>query len=84
MDLIVAGAVGVVLVAWAVVGYAIWRWGPGRGKRSVRCPITRVRAKLLVEQTEGDFGSLRVSDVLACSLLPEGPVTCGKKCLTQF
>jgi hypothetical protein len=37
-----------------------------------------------VEQREGDFGSLRVTDVLACSLLANKPVDCDKECLVRL
>lgn len=84
METAMAAAVAAVLSAWAVVGFAIRRWGPGRARRSVRCPTTSLRARVVVDQGEGDFGSLRVSDVVSCSLLPDGPLTCGKKCLSQF
>jgi hypothetical protein len=73
-----------VLVAWVVVVFALRRWGPGRATRSVRCPEKGVRAKLRVEQREGDFGSLRVTDVLACSLLAAKPVDCDKECLVRL
>jgi len=77
-------AMAAVAGAWGVFAYTVRRWGPGRRRRSVRCPEKKRRARLVVEQREGDFGSLRVVDVDACSLLPEGPVTCGKECLEKF
>ena len=83
MDSAMAIAVVAVLTGWAVVCLAIRRWGPGRAKRRVRCPTKRVRAKVVVEQREGDFGSLRATDVLTCSLFPAAPLTCGKECLNR-
>ena len=77
-------AVVAVLTAWAVLFLTIRRWGPGRAKRWVRCPTKRVQAKVVVEQREGDFGSLRVTDVAACSLFPDAPLTCGKECLARL
>lgn len=73
-----------VLGAWGVLALAIRRWGPGRAKRSVRCPTKQVRAKVVVEQGEGDFGSLRVSDVTRCSLFRDAPLTCAKECLAKL
>lgn len=73
-----------VLGAWGVLALAIRRWGPGRAKRSVRCPTKQVAAKVVVEQEEGDFGSLRVADVTACSLFPETLLTCDKECLARL
>lgn len=73
-----------VLLAWAVFFYTIKRWGPGRASRSVACPQKKVRARVLVEQREGDFGRLRVVDVTACSLFPGSPLTCNKECLARF
>ena len=72
-----------VLGSWGVLAVAIRRWGPGRAKRTVRCPITKGRARIVVEQKEGDFGSLRVADVTACSLFPETLLTCDKECLAR-
>lgn len=73
-----------VLGAWTVLGLAIRRWGPGCAKRSVKCPVKHTRAKVVVEQKEGDFGSLRVADVTACSLLPDAPLTCDKECMAHL
>lgn len=84
MDTLVVLEVIAVLTAWALVFLTIRRWGPGRARRSVQCPAKRVRAQVVVEQQESDFGSLRVTDVTACSLFPQQPVTCDKQCLSQF
>lgn len=70
-----------VLICWAVLARAIWKWGPGLRKRSVRCPEKRVDAKVLADQREAEFGCLQMVDVKECSLLKNGPATCGKGCL---
>ncbi len=82
-NMIVLEIVGV-LAAWTVAAYAIWRWGPGMRNRSVRCPEKKVRAKVLADQREAEFGCLRVADITACSLLPGAPVTCAKECLLRL
>ena len=71
------------LVFWVIVGYAIWQWGPGLRKRSVRCPVLKRKAKVLAELTEPEFGCLEVADVKACSLL-RSPLACGKECLQHL
>jgi len=73
----------VVALWWMIAATAILRWGPGKATRWVRCPNEKVRVRVQVQQGEGDFGSLRVLDVAACTLLP-GPVTCGKECLAHL
>ena len=50
----------------------------------VRCPEKKTLATMTVEQREAEFGALQVTDVSACSLLPDGPVTCDKACLQKF
>ena len=75
---------GAVVAAWTALGVTIRRWGPGRRFRSVRCPNKKVRARVEVEQREGDFGSLRVADIHRCSLIPNAPGDCGKECLGRF
>ncbi len=72
------------LVLWAIVGYAIWQWGPGLRKRSVRCPVLNRRAKVLADLREGEFGSLKVTDIKYCSLLNGPPLTCSKECLQHL
>lgn len=84
MDMPMTLAVIAVGSAWVVLFLTIRRWGPGRGKRRVVCPESKTRAKVTVIQGEGDFGSLRVVDVTACSLFPHAPLACGKECLRQF
>ena len=77
-------AILAVVAAWSVFAYTVWRWGPGRRRRSVHCPEKNQRARLVVQQHESGFGTLQVTNVTACSLLPDGPVTCDKECLKQF
>ena len=72
-----------VLLSWAIVARAIWQWGPGLRRRSVGCPERRVGARVLAEQREAEFGSLRVMDVKECSLLGNAPVACSKGCLVR-
>ncbi len=72
-----------VLICWAVLARAIWKWGPGLRKRSVRCPEKSVGAKILAEQREAEFGCLRLVDVKKCSLLGNAPVACAKGCLAR-
>lgn len=84
MDAAMVVAVITVLCAWVVVLVAIGRWGPGRAKRWVQCPRQRWPARVEVEQREGDFGRLRVVDVLACSLFAGKPLSCEKECLGRF
>lgn len=84
MDPIVLLEILAVLAAWALVFFGIRRWGPGRSRHWVRCPEHKKRARVLVDYKEGDFGSVRATDVKACSLLPEQPPTCDKECLTKL
>jgi hypothetical protein len=73
-----------VVICWMVLGHAIWKWGPGLRRRSVRCPEKRIRAMVLAEQREGEFGCLRAVDVKQCSLFENAPVPCGKGCLARL
>jgi hypothetical protein len=84
MDLAIVLEVIAVVAAWGVLGLTIKRWGPGHAKRRVHCPEWKVRAKVGVEQGEGDFGRLRVADVTTCSLFPGAALTCDKECLRQL
>lgn len=84
MDVTMLLAIVGVLSAWGVVLVAIRRWGPGRAKRWVRCPRRGKRARVSVEQVEGDFGSLRVMDILACSMFADRPLGCDKECLRRL
>jgi hypothetical protein len=76
-------AVGV-LIVWGVIALAIRHWGPGQAKRSVVCPQKKRLAWVVVEQREGDFGCLRVTDAVACSFFPGGPLQCKKWCVERF
>ena len=73
-----------VLVCWAVLAWVIWKWGPGLRWRSVRCPDRRVRARVLADQLEAEFGSLRVAELDVCSLLGKAPLACSKGCLIKL
>lgn len=77
-------AIAVVLLAWMAAAFAVRRWGPGLVRRHVRCPEQQRRATVLTMQMEAGYGAIRTSDVLACDLLGNGPVTCGKKCLARL
>jgi len=80
MTTIIKEALVGVAVCWATAGYLIWKWGPGLRKRSVRCPERKVRATVLADQREAEFGSLRVVDVKKCSLLTPAHPDCAKQC----
>jgi hypothetical protein len=84
MNGIIALEISGVVVCWTILAYAIWKWGPGLRKRSVRCPEKRVGAKVLVEQREAEFACLRAVDVKACSLFGNTPVACGKGCMARL
>jgi hypothetical protein len=74
----------VVLAIWTVAGYAIWKWGPGLRKRSVRCPEKSVRATVLADQREAEFGCLHVVDVKGCTLFPSAALNCEKPCIAKL
>jgi hypothetical protein len=80
-------AIGAVLIALVVAGYAIWQYGPGVRKHSVRCPVLKERAKVLVDQREADFfcsyAGLKAVDLTHCSLM-KGALTCSKECLQNL
>jgi hypothetical protein len=84
MDLPMILVLLAVISSWTVLGLTIRRWGPGHARRWVRCPEHRKRAKVGVEQREGDFGRLRVADITDCSLHPGTPLPCDKDCLRQL
>lgn len=84
MNSIIALEVLGVLVCWSVLAHAIWKWGPGLRRRSVRCPEKRVGATVLAEQREADFGCLRVVEVKECSLLQKAPAACSKGCIARL
>ena len=80
-------AVEAMLLAFVIVGYAIWQYGPGVRERSVRCPVLKKRAKVLADQREAGFScsyaGLEAVDVTNCSLV-KGPLTCSKECLQHL
>jgi hypothetical protein len=84
MDYKIMLGIFVVLGIWTVAGYAIWKWGPGLRNRSLRCPEKSVRATVLAEQREADFGCLRVVDVKGCTLFPNAPLSCAKPCIAKL
>jgi len=84
MNGIIALEITGVVICWAVLARAIWKWGPGLRSRSVRCPEKRIGAKVLADQREGEFDCLRVVDVKECSLFKNEPVACGKGCLARL
>ena len=84
MNTLIAIEASGVLLCWAVLAYAIWKWGPGLRWRSVRCPERRIGARVLADQREAQFASLRVADVRVCSLLGNTPLACSKRCLGRL
>ena len=84
MNGIIALEISGVIICWAVLAHAIWKWGPGLRRRSVRCPEKRDRALVLADQREAEFGCLQMVDVKECSLLKNRPVTCSKGCLARL
>ena len=80
MSALIKVAIAAVGVCWTITAYAIWNWGPGLRKRSVRCPENQKIALVLAEQREAEFASLRVVDVKECSLLTPGHPACSKQC----
>jgi len=84
MNSLIALEIFAVVVCWVVLAHAIWKWGPGLRKRSVRCPEKRVGAKVLADQREAEFACLRVVEVKECSLFGNAPVACSKGCLARL
>jgi len=84
MNSIIALEISGVVVCWVVLAHAIWKWGPGLRRRSVRCPEKRVGVKVLADKREAEFGCLQVVEVNECSLFANAPVTCGKGCLARL
>ena len=85
MGLLLPLAVALVVLAWLGVAYLIRRWGAGFPARSVRCPHKDARATISTfSYTRDGWGSTVERDVLQCSLLGGGPVTCDKSCLSQL
>lgn len=77
-------AIAWVALVWVTFAVAVAHWGPGVARRLVRCPEKKARARLAVLHTEPSFGAIQAHDVLACSLLGDGPVTCDKRCLARL
>ena len=84
MNSIIALEISGVIICWMLLAYAIWKWGPGLRRRSVRCPEKRIRARVLAEQREAEFGCLQVADVKECSLIQNVPLACAKGCLARL
>jgi hypothetical protein len=84
MNGIIALEITGVVVCWVVLAHAIWKWGPGLRRRSVRCPEKRVGAKVLADQREAEFGCLHVVQVRECSLFANAPVSCGRGCKARL
>ncbi len=74
-------AIVAVACAFALVSYLVYRAGPGTAKRLLTCPEKKCPTRVEFIRTEGEFGSLRVSDVRSCSLLPDGVINCAKTCI---
>ncbi len=72
------------ILFWGTVAWAIRRNGPGRVKHSVRCPDKNAGARLVVLYREPEFGSVKASDVTACTLFGTAPITCDKTCLARL
>ncbi len=72
------------ILFWGAVALVIRRYGPGRVKRSARCPDKNVRAKVTVLYGEPAFGSVQAADVTTCSLFSTAPITCDKACLARL
>ena len=73
------------VLAFVGVGYLIRHWGVGYLARSVRCPHKDTRATISTFcYTRNGWGTEVERDVLQCSLLGGGPVTCDKSCLQQL
>jgi hypothetical protein len=87
MSFSLALAIGAVLLTFLVADYAIWQYGLGVRKRSLRCPVLKKRAKVLVDQREADFfcsyAGLKAVDLTDCSLM-KGALTCRKECLQNL
>ena len=78
-------AVAVVIPAFVGVAFVIRHWGAGFPARSVRCPHRGTRATISTfSYTKNGWGPVIDRDILRCSLLGDGPVTCDKSCLTQL
>ncbi len=78
-------AIALVVLAWVGVAFVIRHWGAGFPARAVRCPHGDARATISTfSYTRNGWSSVVERDVLQCSLLGGGPVTCDRGCLTQL
>ncbi len=78
-------AIVLVLLAWAIVAVIIHQRGSGIPNRSVRCPDKDVRARISVLfYNRPGAPPAQEREVMTCSLIGEGPITCDKTCLTQL
>ena len=84
MTALIPGAIVSVIVCWAIASYAIWKCGPGLRKHGVLCPEKKLRATILADQREAEFGSLKVVDVATCSLESGSVLNCSKRCMAQL
>ena len=84
MTNLIREAVVGVLVCWGIAAFAIWKWGPGLRKRTVRCPERKLWATVVADQREADFGSLKVVDVRTCSIEADLALNCSKRCLARL
>jgi len=46
--------------------------------------LAKLGARVLANQREPEFGSLRVAEVRVCSLVGNAPLACGKGCLLKL
>ena len=78
-------AILLVLLSWAIAVVVIHHRGSGIPNRSVRCPEKDVRARISVLfYNRNGAKPVHERDVLTCSLLGDGPITCDKRCLSQL
>lgn len=75
-------AIIAVACAFALVSFLVYRAGPGVVKRLLTCPEKKCPTCVEFVRTEGEFGSLRISDVRSCTLLPDGVINCAKSCMS--
>jgi hypothetical protein len=81
-------AILVVLAAWGLASWAIWKWAPGEKTLNVWCPVYKKEAEIVAMQREAELvpscASLQIFDVKRCSLFENGaPVNCAKECLAR-
>ncbi len=77
--------VAVVVLLFVGAAYVIRHWGVGFGNRAVRCPHEDKEALISTfSYMKGGWGTTMGRDVLQCSLVGGGPVTCDKGCLAQL